>query len=114
MNEIELACFKIISNVGMARSSYIEAISKAKYGNFDMAEKCIKDGQEYFSKGHKGHAELIEKEAVGESVVCSLLLVHAEDQLMSAENFKIIANEMIDNYKRIIALEEKLNNVSIS
>lgn len=114
MNEIELACFKIISNVGMARSSYIEAISKAKGGEFEMAEKCIEDGQEYFSKGHKGHAELIEKEAAGENVVCTLLLVHAEDQLMSAENFKIIANEMIDNYKRIMALEEKLNSVSIS
>ena len=108
MNEIELACFKIISNVGMARSSYIEAISKAKGGEFGNAERCIKEGQEYFLKGHEGHAELIAKEAGGENVVFSLLLVHAEDQLMSAESFKIIANEMIDNYSRIIALEEKL------
>ena len=108
MNDIELACFKIISNVGMARSSYIEAISKAKGGQFEKAEKCIKDGEEYFSKGHEGHAELIQKEAGGEGVAFSLLLVHAEDQLMSAENFKIIANEMIDNYRRIRDLEEKI------
>jgi cellobiose PTS system EIIA component len=108
MSEIELACFQIISNVGMARSSYIEAISKAKIGEFELAEGCMKDGQEYFLKGHEGHAGLIQREARGESVVCSLLLVHAEDQLMSAEGFKIIANEMIDNYKRIIALEGKL------
>jgi cellobiose PTS system EIIA component len=31
----------------------------------------------------------------------NLLLTHAEDQLMSAEAFKIIANEFIDLYKTI-------------
>ncbi|WP_300385086.1 PTS lactose/cellobiose transporter subunit IIA [Clostridium sp.] len=108
MNEIELSCFQIISNVGMARSSYIEAISKAKTGNFELAKKCMEEGEAYFLNGHKGHATLIQKEASGEMVAGSLLLIHAEDQLMSAESFKIIANEMIDNYRRIIALEEKL------
>lgn len=38
----------------------------------------------------------------------SLILVHAEDQLMSAESFKIIAEEMIANYRRIVELEKKL------
>ena len=39
-----------------------------------------------------------------------LILVHAEDQLMSAESFKIIAEEMIASYERIIELEKKLEN----
>lgn len=39
----------------------------------------------------------------------SLILVHAEDQLMSAEGFKIIAEEMIAAYKRIAELEKKVN-----
>ena len=30
-----------------------------------------------------------------------VILMHAEDQLMSAEGFKIIANEFIDIYKRM-------------
>lgn len=34
---LEMICFKIISNVGSARSSYIEAIQKAKKGDFDGA-----------------------------------------------------------------------------
>ena len=92
----------------MARSSYIEAISKAKKGDFEGAEKSVKEGEEHFSNGHKGHSTLIQKEASGEGMVCSLLLIHAEDQLMSAENFKIISNEMIDSYRRIIDLEERL------
>lgn len=110
MEGIEMICFQIISNVGLARSSYIEAIQKAKTGDFDGAEECLKTGQEQFLKGHEAHFELLTKEAQGNPVGGSLILVHAEDQLMSAEGFKIIAEEMIASYKRIIELEKKIQN----
>lgn len=104
---LEMVCFQIISSVGSARSSYIEAIQKAKQGDFDGAAACIAAGQEQFLIGHEAHFELIQREAKGENVGGSLILVHAEDQLMSAEGFKIIAQEMIESYKRIIELEKK-------
>lgn len=107
---LEMICFKIISNVGSARSSYIEAIQKAKKGDFDGARACIEEGQKQFLVGHEAHFELIQKEAQGEAVGGSLILVHAEDQLMSAEGFKIIAEEMIAGYERITELEKKLEN----
>ena len=34
MNDMELICFQIISNSGTAKSSYIEAIQKAKQKDF--------------------------------------------------------------------------------
>ncbi|MDO5407612.1 MAG: PTS lactose/cellobiose transporter subunit IIA [Eubacteriales bacterium] len=108
MEGLEMICFQIISSVGTARSSYIEAIQKAKAGDFEGAEACIAEGQEQFLKGHEAHFELLTKEAQGIPVGGSLILVHAEDQLMSAEGFKIIAEEMIASYKRITELENKL------
>ena len=105
---LEMTCFQIISNVGAARSSYIEGIQKAKAGDFEGARKCIEEGQKLFLVGHEAHFELIQKEAQGVQVGGSLILVHAEDQLMSAESFKIIAEEMIASYERIIELEKKL------
>lgn len=107
MEGLELVCFQIISAAGMARSSYIEAIREAKKGNFEKAKECIKEGETFFSQGHSAHAELIQKETSGEGVNPNLLLLHAEDQLMSAETCKIFANELIDTYKRIITLENK-------
>ncbi|RGY97456.1 PTS lactose/cellobiose transporter subunit IIA [Clostridium sp. AM58-1XD] len=106
--ELEMACFQIISSVGTARSSYIEAIHKAKEGDFEGAKACIEAGQKEFLTGHEAHFGLIQKESEGEAVGGYLLLIHAEDQLMSAESFKIIAQEMIENYKRIAELEKKL------
>lgn len=109
MEGLELTAFQIISSVGTARSSYIEAIQEAKHGHFEAAEKLIKEGDEMFVEGHDAHAGLLTQEAQdGPGSTLSLLILHAEDQLMSAEAFKTIALEFIDAYKRIETLEEKV------
>ncbi len=102
MEGLELTAFEIISAVGTARSSYIEAIQKAKAGEFSEAEQLIKDGDEMFVQGHHAHAKLLQHEAEhGQGSAVSLIILHAEDQLMSAEGFKTIALEFIDLYKRL-------------
>ncbi len=92
MEGLELTAFQIISSVGTARSCYIEAIQAAKKGDYEEAEKLIKEGDEAFIEGHDAHAGLLQKEASGEGTTVNLLILHAEDQLMSAEAFKTIAN----------------------
>ena len=101
MEGIELMLFNIIASVGSARSSYIEAIALAKKNDFEGASAKMSEGNEMFIEGHKAHAQLIQKKAQGEEVKFSILLVHAEDQLMSAEGFKILSQEFIDIYERI-------------
>lgn len=102
MNELEQISFEIISAAGTARSLYIESIQSAKKGLFEEAEKQMEEGKELFIQGHHIHAQLIQKEAAGESTTAALLLIHAEDQLMSAETFGILASEFLDLYKKII------------
>ena len=101
MEGLELIAFNIISSVGTARSSYIEAIQKAKEGDFEAAEALIKEGDEVFVEGHNAHAGLLQQEAEGgPGSTLSLLILHAEVQLMSAEGFKTIAQEFIEFYKK--------------
>lgn len=107
MEGLELTAFQIISTVGTARSCYIEAIQKAKEGKWEEIDELFKAGDEAFNEGHDAHMELLAKEAEGKSEGINLLLLHAEDQLMSAEGFKTIALEMIDVYKRLEKLENK-------
>ena len=101
MEGLELISFQIISTVGTARSCYIEAMKASRTGNFDEAERLLKEGQEAFTEGHRIHAQLLQTEAQGEHVNINLLLIHAEDQLMSAENFKILAEEFIGTNRLI-------------
>ena len=91
MEGLELICFKIIASVGEARNSLLNAYRHAKRKNVEEAKKCMQEAEEFFNKAHQAHAELITQEANG----VNLLLVHAEDQLMSIETLKIIAEEEI-------------------
>lgn len=101
LEELSMASFRIIAAVGSARSNYIEAIHAAKDGDFERAEALMSEGGEMFLEGHDVHTELVQREARGDAIACSLMLTHAEDQLMSAEGFKIIAEEMIDLCRRV-------------
>ena len=47
-----------------------------------------------------------DREAGGNKAELDLLLVHAEDQLMSAESFKILCSEFLDIYRRFDAVEK--------
>lgn len=101
MSDYEMMCFQIITSVGSAKSYYLEAINEAKKGNFEKSEILIEDGEKDFLEGHKVHTELVQRDARGEDVKLTLILMHAEDQLMTADSFKILAKEFIEIYKRI-------------
>jgi len=99
MENMELISFQIISTVGTAKSMYVEAIQAAKKGNFEEADRLIEEGAKIFVEGHHAHGSLIQQEASGEKVEFSLLFMHAEDQLMTTETFKIVAEELIELYR---------------
>ncbi len=99
MQEMEQICFEIISNNGSAKSCYMEALAEASEGNFNKAEELIKEGEIWEKKGHTFHMELISKEANGNKTEFSLILMHAEDQLMNSQTIKILATEIIKLYK---------------
>jgi PTS system cellobiose-specific IIA component len=62
--------------------------------------ELIREGKEQFVEGHHIHMDLLAKAAEGELDMgeCGLLLMHAEDQLMSAEAFGILAEEFTELY----------------
>lgn len=97
----ETACFGIITYVGTARSCFINAVQCAKKGDFEEAKEQLRQGDEAFTQGHHIHADLLALDAGGELQEGGLILMHAEDQLMSAETFRVMAEEFIEVYKRM-------------
>lgn len=105
MEKMELACFQLISNCGMARSAFMEAQNLAEKNDFENAEKKMKEGNEFLINGHNSHAGLIQDEAAGNKTEMSLLLLHAEDQLMAAELVEEMVKTNIRLMQRVAALE---------
>ncbi len=100
--QLEEKVFGIIAFSGDAKSSYIEAIAFAKKGEYDKALEKIESAKESYVLAHKNHLELMQAEMQGEKIL-SMLLMHAEDQMMSCEVFELLAKEFIELYKKVNA-----------
>jgi len=99
-NDDYALAFTIISNVGTAKSLVMEALFAAKEGDFESAEEKLEESKHFFVEGHKMHGSLIQREATGEKLEFSLILMHAEDQIMSVDTITLLVKEMIELYRR--------------
>lgn len=101
MEGLELICFEMIAANGSARSYFMEAIAASRGGDYEEAGRLMDEGEKMLEEGHHAHGNLLTQEASGDKVKVDLLLVHAEDQMMSAETFRIMATEIIEIHKRL-------------
>ncbi len=91
----------LIMHGGDARSSAMEAIYAAKTGNFDLAKEKIQGADQSIIEAHEIQTNLLSNEASGAGIPVNLLLVHAQDHLMSAMTYRDLAEEMVDMYNRM-------------
>ena len=101
--DFEVISCQIIVAAGTAKSCYVEAIQAAKKMDFNKAQSLMEKGANTYVECHRAHAELLTLSA-DSPIDMTLLLVHAEDQMMSCETVQITAKEMIDLYRLVHSL----------
>ena len=94
---IDMVSMTLIANSGDARSMAFGALEAAKAGNFEEADELMKKSDEAATLAHKAQTDLLFKEANGDHTEVNVLLVHAQDHLMTS----MLASELI---KEIILL----------
>lgn len=99
--EIEEIAMELVGNAGESKSLAFEALNAAKKGDYEEAEKKLKESKEKMLRAHHIQTELICKEADGEKVELGLIMVHAQDHLMTAILARDLITEMIEVYKKI-------------
>ncbi len=96
---------EMISAAGLARTKYLEALRAAKSRDYDKTESLMREGEDCFGRAHEVHSEFLTQDSTdildGEGGQVNLILVHAEDQMMCAETFRLLVQEMIDVYRKI-------------
>lgn len=98
---LENISFQMVSAVNEARSYYLKAVQAARARDFKEAQKLIEYGDDRYTAGHAAHTQLLQMEAAGNITQVNMLIMHAEDQLMSAESYKVLAVESIHIYEAI-------------
>ncbi|HEX9025364.1 MAG TPA: PTS lactose/cellobiose transporter subunit IIA [Clostridium sp.] len=96
MEELEQKAFLLITHSGEGRSYAFEAIRASKERDFEKAEELLKLSSHEFEEAHHVQTELLTMEADGNTSVISLLLIHAQDHLMTGITVKQLAEEIID------------------
>lgn len=97
--------FVIISSAGSAKSMVFEALKESRKGNFDLASELLKSADDELKKAHSVQTELLQREAAGNAEGnLSLLMIHAQDHLMTS----MLARDMADE---IVALNRELHQI---
>lgn len=109
MGNLEQLIFETISYGGTAKAIVYEAMEEASKGNFEQAEALLKEADENLVHSHQIQTDFIHAEARGEKTEISVLFVHAQDHLMTALEVRSLAETVIAMYKRLHALEAKVN-----
>ncbi|OIL92049.1 PTS cellobiose transporter subunit IIA, partial [Oenococcus oeni] len=76
-------------------------IKAAKEKDFKEAELKLTEADRFLAQAHNAQTDMLTKEANGEHAQMSLLMVHAQDHVMTAITFRDLAGEIVELYKRI-------------
>lgn len=98
---MEEKIFGIISYAGDARGIAYEALDKAEAFEFEKAEVLLKDANENLKKAHRFQTEMIQEEAKGNKVETNIILIHAQDHLMTAVAEINLIERFIRMYKKL-------------
>ena len=101
IEEISQVAMNVITYAGMAKSNYIQSIRAFKDQDQELFESLISDGDVELTKAHHAHFEILQAEMSKGEPQITLLLAHAEDQLMSCETIKVLIVEFTEILKNM-------------
>ena len=97
----ELIALNLISNSGTARTKAFEALHKAREGKYEEAKMLLKESEESSLLAHNAQTVLLQAEANGDNSNYSIIMVHAQDHLMTSILAKELIEEMVTMYKEL-------------
>lgn len=103
---MEERIFEIIIHGGNARGMAYEALEKARAGEYEEVERLLTECKSEMTLAHNTQTKLVQDEIRGDEIKISLLLIHAQDQLMTAMAEQTLILQMIDMQKEINLLKK--------
>ena len=92
VEQISQVAMQVITYSGLAKSNYLEALKYYRENDQTAYEQSMSNGDESFSQAHD---QLLQQEMNTQEPQITMLMAHAEDQLMSAETIKTLIQEII-------------------
>lgn len=99
--ELQMAAFGIIISSGNARSVIHEAFAAMREGDYDKAEELLEAANADMLEAHHSQTGLLQEYASGTEVKVEIIMVHAQDHLMTTMTLREVALEMLALYRKV-------------
>ncbi|WFA76885.1 PTS cellobiose transporter subunit IIA [Streptococcus suis] len=99
--ELQMAAFGIILSSGNARSFIHEAFVAMREGDYDKAEELLEAANADMLEAHHSQTGLLQEYASGTEVKVEIIMVHAQDHLMTTMTLREVALEMLALYRKV-------------
>jgi len=100
-NNMESTVMELIINAGESRSCAMQALFEAKKGHWDESEGLLKQSKEAAKLAHDVQTQLIGADEGEGKLPINLIMVHAQDHIMTAMLARDLVVELIDVYKKL-------------
>lgn len=99
--ELEEVVMGLIINSGQARSLAYAALKQAKQGDFEAAKTMMEQSRLALNEAHLVQTKLIEGDQGEGKMKVSLVLVHAQDHLMTSMLARELVSELIELHEKL-------------
>lgn len=99
-DEIQNVAFTIILHSGNSRTLIHEGFGFMRNGEFERTEEKLEEANSELTAAHKSQTSLMQKYTSGEDVNMDIIMVHAQDHLMTTITLREVALEMLELYRR--------------
>ncbi len=99
--ELQVTAFEIILHSGTARTAIHEAFSAMREGRFDEANEKLEFANSEILEAHHAQTKLLQDYASGVEIKIEIIMVHAQDHLMTTMTLLEVAREMLALHQKI-------------
>lgn len=97
----QVIAFNIILHSGNARTEIHEAMSFMRENKFEDAENALSNANEELILAHQSQTKLLQQFSQGKKIEMHILMVHAQDHLMTTMTLMEMAKELPFLYHKI-------------
>ncbi|WP_150202907.1 PTS cellobiose transporter subunit IIA [Streptococcus constellatus] len=99
--ELQVVAFEIILHSGSARTSVHEAFADMHEGHYNEAAEKLEVANADLLEAHHAQTNLLQEYASGTDIKIEIIMVHAQDHLMTTMTLREVALEMLNLYRKI-------------
>lgn len=99
--EIQEVAFNTILRSGEARTMVHEAFQDMRNSRYEEAQERLAQSNEKLIEAHQAQTKLLQRNAKGEDINMEIIMVHAQDHLMSTMTLREVAVEMLVFYEKV-------------